>query len=783
MFRYIRPRFGRALRCALAFVIPSACALAASETILRRGWSYDRAEFTNSPAEVAAAMKDPSKIPLSGWIEFDVDVPVSGWYELWLGGMPAEWTRDLQVDGKLIYRQAASGSDDVITPLPKDGGVQFKDTNLYLAAGPHVLRFNRQNFSGALPSVWELRPVASDDAGGSVRVNIEGTRILAPGEKLVLTVTAGSAKPATYELSLGDQADGVLVPATSVSFPAVPAGSAPLVRRVEVPVSAPGLYSITANVGGRILRPSEFKTGLFLVVKDVAKYRAGPKPVQPGAFEFAGIFRSGMVLQREKPLPVWGWAKPGDNIIVTLAGKSARAVAGGDGRWQVAFAPLPAGGPHELTAINSAGTQLSVKDVLVGEVWLLSGQSNMGGPLLQSIGGVEAATKANYPEVRMTQIFSGSIEPDGDQRLMPAGWSRAVSDGDPKTLQKWNGIHFAFGTELNEKLKVPVGIVTNNRGGTYISTWISRAGHGREPTLQPVLEAYETSRREFLYEIPMLEKAVRQVGKWNKEGRKGDPLAGIEPEQLRNAPALNYEGLVAPLAPFAIRGVLWYQGESDSREAEAYRARFAAMIRDWRATWADESLPIIFAQIATSNGQPHQGPPGDAPQGELRESQASALSIPHTSMIVTLDLPRPNDDVHYLDKLPVGHRFALAALADVYGQKIEGSGPLYKSQKIEASAIRLSFDHADGLRAKGDKLGGFAIAGADKKWVWADAKIDGSTVLVSSPQVAKPVAVRYAWTATPCGANLYNGAGLPAPCFRTDDWPMTTTGRIGVTKN
>ena len=769
-----------ALLCTV--LAPFSRAAPAGGVIRREGWSYDRAEFTNSPDEVAAARKDPNKIPLSGWIEFNVEVPVSGWHELWLGGMPFGWTRDLIVDGQVIYRQGVSGSEDCLEPAPHDG-IQFKDTNLYLAAGRHVLRFNRQNFSGSLPAVFELRAVPSDDAAGSVRVNVEGTRILAPDEKITLLVTAGSTRPVSYELALGSQIDGTLIPAASVSFPAVPAGSPPVVKRVEVPFSSTGLYTLMASVNGKPLRPSEFKTGLFLVVQDVARYRSAQKPAAHAEFEFAALFRNGVVLQREKTLPVWGWARPGERVSVTLGNRSAKAVATADGRWQVVFDPLPAGGPLELGAVNASGARLLCKDVLVGEVWLLSGQSNMGGPLLTSLGGRELAEKANQPEVRLAAIYEDGVTPDGTARLQPAFWNSAVSGGNAQVLQKWNAIHFAFGTELHAALNVPVGLLTNNRGGTYISSWTSRAAHGREPTLQPLLEAAEISRREYLPELPMLEKAVRQVSLWNKNGRKGEALAGIAPEPMRNGPALLYESLVAPLAPFAIRGVLWYQGESDSREAEAYRSRFPAFIRDWRATWGDESLPVIFAQIATSNGQPHQGPPVDSPQGELREAQARALALPRTAMIVTMDLPLPGDDVHYHDKLPVGHRFALAALANVYGQKIESSGPMYRAMKIEGSAIRLTFDHAGGLHAKGGNPGGFALAGADRKWVWADAKIDGDTVVVSSPQIAQPVAVRYGWTATPCGANLYNAADLPSPCFRTDDWPLTTAGRIGVTKN
>ena len=218
--------------------------------------------------------------------------------------------------------------------------------------------------------------------------------------------------------------------------------------------------------------------------------------------------------------------------------------------------------------------------------------------------------------------------------------------------------------------------------------------------------------------------------------------------------------------------------------AEAYKKRLPAMFRDWRKLWHDDSMPIVYAQIAYGEGKPHQGDPSDSTGAELREAQLQTLSVPHTAMIVTHDLVTPTDNVHYLDKLPVGNRMALAALATVYGKQNEYSGPVYRQITINGGKARLSFDHAaSGLVAHGEKLGGFAIAGEDRKWVWADARIEGDSVIVESATVPHPVAVRYSWADTPCGANLYNKAGLPAPGFRTDTWPMLTTGVYWVQKN
>lgn len=464
---------------------------------------------------------------------------------------------------------------------------------------------------------------------------------------------------------------------------------------------------------------------------------------------FSGVFQDGAVLQREKPLPVWGWAPPGETVSVNFAGKSADAVAGTSGRWQVVFPPIPAGGPYELRA--TAGDRSVVcRDVLVGEVWLFSGQSNMGGPLGKVIGGLEAWKETDLPQVRIGLQYGAPSDGSTDRRLAPAVWVRA-SPRDP--IDRWIAIHFAFGRRLYRELKVPIGLIAANRGGTRISTWVSVATHEREPAFQPALAAY-------------------------REGQRLVAEGKAKAVPLHNAPGLLYDELIAPLAPFAIRGVLWYQGESDSPYAELYRRRFPIMIRDWRALWSDPSLPFIFAEIAYSNGKPWTSASADSPQAELRESQQAGLALPHTAMISTYDLVRPGDDVHYLDKLPVGERFAQAALAVAYGRQEKWHGPVFRGAERDGHALRVRFDDADGLQARGGAPGGFAIAGADRKWVWAEARIAGDTVLVSHPAVPEPVAVRYNWVGTPCGANLANAAGLPAEGFRSDDWPLTTTGKV-----
>lgn len=506
-------------------------------------------------------------------------------------------------------------------------------------------------------------------------------------------------------------------------------------------------------------------------------------------FSLASLFQDGAVLQRDKSLPVWGWAKPAEKVDVTLGAQTRSAVADEKGRWQVVFEPLKLGPPVTLSA-TAGGKTVAAKDLLIGEVWLLSGQSNMGGPLLTCIGGEAVARQADFPEVRAVGVQPAQAA-SGEQRLAKAAWVPAVSGGDPKKLANWVGIEFGFGTELNQALKIPVGLILANRGGTFISTWVSRKTQESDPSFKAVLDSFSADEANRIPELLAIAKAEGQIAKWRKDkaaaeaaGQPVPPAPHLSRDtEVANFPAKNFDALIDPIAPYAIRGVLWYQGENDSNMAEVYAKRFEAWMKDWRALWHQPDLPILFVQLAYGSGKIYQGEPADNGGSELKDVQRRALSNPHTAMVVTNDLMRLDDNVHYLDKLPVGHRLANAALTTVYGQDKPYSGPLYRAMKVEGDKIRLSFDHAQGLAAKGDKLGGFAIAGADRKWVWAEAKIDGDTVLVSHPQVSAPVAVRYSWAESPSGGNLVNADGLPAAVFRTDDWPMTSAGVGWVEKN
>lgn len=757
------------------FIIAFPVSLSAEdETVIRReGPSYDRSEFQEELDEIPAERKKEKQMPFRGWAEYDFEVDSPGWYELWFGGAPPDWPRDVYVDGKLLVRLGRSSAEEDGKPDGKKDGANFKELNVYLAEGPHTLRYQRYGSPGVLPSVWELRP-SPTGAGGSIRAEVQGSRIMAPGKSAQVKLTGGTSEPTKYELVLRDRLTDEETSVVTVEFPAT---ETPIEKEVAVSLEKEGFFELLAKSDGKMLRPADLKGGFLLVAKPAGTASKKDKPL-----EMAGIFSDGAVLQQEKPLPVWGWAKPGQKVEVTLAEQTKEAVADADGRWQVTFDPIKAGGPYELKA-SSGANEVTVSDIMIGEVWVLSGQSNMGGPLLQSLGGMEEAKNADFPDVRRA-LVRGLQSPSGEWRP-DVGWMGAVADGNAENLKQWIAIHYAFGTDIHKALGVPVGLISVNRGGTTISTWSSKALHEDLPSLRTVLAGYDADEKEHVSDLVKLNKLNSEVQKWREKAGKAKEQGNEPPAapkltaeiQENNAPAKNYEQLIEPLAPFAIRGFLWYQGESDSKMAAAYRERFPALIKSWRELWGDSKMPFIFAQLAYGRGDKYVGEPGDNKNSELKQVQLDTLSVPQTAMVVTNDLMRPGDKVHYPDKLPVGHRFALAALATVYGKDIEYSGPLYERMEIEGEQIRLHFKHVgDGLVAKDGELGGFAIAGEDRKWVWADAKIDGKTVVIRSGNVPKPVAVRYSPAEQPSGGNLFNQAGLPAAVFRTDDWPFSTEG-------
>ncbi|HUT01040.1 MAG TPA: sialate O-acetylesterase [Phycisphaerae bacterium] len=474
---------------------------------------------------------------------------------------------------------------------------------------------------------------------------------------------------------------------------------------------------------------------------------------------------------------MFGWAGPGEKVTVSLAGRSAGATADKDGAWTAMLGPLKAGGPFVLTAKSGASTARA-RGVLVGEVWVCSGQSNMEWTFKKGVtGGEKAVAAANLPRVRLFwgsgRIVRKPIRGLGGQ------WKVCT----PKSVRDFSAVGYYFARHVHERLKVPVGMICISYGWTPAEAWMSREALSADPEIKrDVLDRWDRWVAEY---PPRAMAYAEKLAAWKKakqaaaaEGKPlpAEPPAPPNPEFIHQAAAL-FNGVVAPVIPYGIRGVLWYQGETNDNRAYQYRKLFPMLIRDWRRAWGQGDFPFLFVQLSTV-GPPAKAP-GESNWAELREAQAMALSEPNTAMAVTIDIG--DGDVHPRNKADVGARLALAARATVYGEKrLPYRGPTYQSMTVQGGKIRVTFRHAEGLVAKGGRCVGFALAGKDRKFVWANARIDGESVLVSAPGVPKPVAVRYAWAHNPPN-NLYNKAGLPACPFRTDAWPGVTADDTKMT--
>ncbi len=612
-----------------------------------------------------------------------------------------------------------------------------------------------------------------------------------------------------------------------------------------------------------------------------------------------------MVLQREIPVPVWGWAEPGEKLSVRMADQSAEAVADKDGKWTARIGPFKAGGPHTLTVSGKATVE--IKDVLVGDVWVCSGQSNMEWTVSGAMNAQREIGDARNPKIRHFAVPKAvSAAPLAD--LAGGAWQECR----PENVGGWTAVGYFFARHLQEKLGVPIGLVHTSWGGTVCEAWTSGAALKTMADFKPAIEAIEASidrlpelQREYVEKLVLWEKTFADMDeggkkKWSEaavdvsswktmtlpaswenaglpnldgvvwfrkevavpatwsgreltlslgpiddsdittfNGTKIGSTDGwqaprtykvpgtlVKPglnaiavrvtdtgggggiygkaEQLKlegpgpaislagawpyavgldlskappkptlpfannpNAPTALYNGMIAPVIPYGIKGAIWYQGESNVGRARQYQTLFPTMIRDWRSRWGVGEFPFLFVQLA--NFLPAKAEPGESAWAELREAQELTLGTPNTGQAVIIDIGDAAD-IHPRNKQDVGKRLAIWALGTTYGEKAEISGPLYSSMAVEEGRIRVKVKHAGGgLVAKGgEALKTFAIAAADKKWVWAEAKIDGDSVVVWSDKVAKPVAVRYAWADNPNGCNLYNKEGLPASPFRTD---------------
>ena len=491
-----------------------------------------------------------------------------------------------------------------------------------------------------------------------------------------------------------------------------------------------------------------------------------------GDVKLPPIFSDHAVLQQDLAVPVWGTADPGENVTVSLNGQSQSATAGADGKWIVRLAGLKAGGPFEMTVTGK--NTLTVKDVLVGEVWLGSGQSNMQFPISSKHASYAGMTNeadeiaaANYPQIRM---FTGKSTKTYEPQSSIAGEWQVCS---PETVPDFSAVGYLFARDLQKDLQTPVGILTLAFGASTAEAWISREVMAADPQMKPLLDALDACEK-FYKESPQGSTNRPPPHPKTINARPGGSVPRGDPAQDQHFPTVLFNGMIAPVIPYAIRGVIWYQGESivgGTPGVNLYGHVQQALIKDWRQRWGEGDFPFYIVQL------PGQKNVSNNPR--VREEQATVLSLPKTGMAVTIDTGEATN-VHPKNKAPVGDRLARLALANVYGKQIEYSGPIYKSMKVEGNAIRVSFTHsAGGLVAKNGFLQGFQIAGADQKFVAASARIEGDSLVVISPDVSAPVAVRYAWDNFPegLGCNLFNSADLPAAPFRTDHWdyPLAVT--------
>ncbi len=445
-----------------------------------------------------------------------------------------------------------------------------------------------------------------------------------------------------------------------------------------------------------------------------------------GAVKLPAVIGDNMVLQQQQLVPIWGWDDPDMMVTVEMGEVKETAQADKDGKWMVMLPAMSAGGPHLVTIVGS--NTISLKNVCVGEVWLCGGQSNMEWTVHDSKGANEEIAAAHHPRIRHIKIPHTTAEkPQSD--VKSSGWQICT----PESAGKFTAVGYYFARHLQRELKVPVGLIGSNWGGTPIEPWIPANGFTKVPALSEFadnIDKYPVRRGKAIY---------------------------------HKSPLALYNGMINPLTPYALKGVLWYQGESNLGDGMLYHEKMKALIIGWRTAWNRADMPFYFVQLAPYR---YKGDPLALPG--IWEAQTATLSMQHTGMAVTVDL----SDIRPKNKQDVGKRLALWPLAKNYGRTdLVYSGPLYKSMQVENNKVRITFDHVGGglISRDGKPLSYFAVAGKDQKFATASADIDDDTIVVGADSVSEPVAVRFAWDqeATP---NLSNKAGLPASPFRTDEW-------------
>lgn len=478
----------------------------------------------------------------------------------------------------------------------------------------------------------------------------------------------------------------------------------------------------------------------------------------PAAVRTAPLFSDNMVLQQGQPVPVWGWADDGETVTVQFRGQTVRTTTQ-NLKWRVDLRPLKASGPDTFTISSASGT-IQFTNVLVGDVWVCSGQSNMEWSMRASHEPQADIAAATNTQIRVFKV--GKNRMDSPTTLINSAWEVC----SPKSIEGFSAVGYYFGRDLQQARKVPVGLIGTYWGGTPAEAWMSREALEINPRYRKeILDPFPAARENWRRAHEAFEKEKAEAARTGTTFTKNPPWQPWGGYEL-------YNGMIAPLLPYAIRGAIWYQGESNAGRAEQYRTLFPDMIRCWRRDWGQPDLPFFCVQLAPFKEVKPE--PAESDWAELREAQWLATQVlPNVGMAVITDVGDPKD-IHPRQKQPVGERLALAARGIAYGEKIQYSGPIYRRMEIQGDRAVLHFDHVGkGLEARDGALKGFAICGPDRKFVWANADIVRNTVVVSSPQVSQPIAVRYGWADCPV-VNLWNKDGLPASPFRTDDFPLTT---------
>jgi sialate O-acetylesterase len=507
-----------------------------------------------------------------------------------------------------------------------------------------------------------------------------------------------------------------------------------------------------------------------------------------GAVALPSVFSDHMVLQCDKRVPVWGWAEPGEHVVVAIAGQTHEATADPQGKWQLKLDPIPV--THEpLTMVVEASNRIELQDVLAGEVWVCSGQSNMQWSVDVSWNADLAILGAKHPQIRLLTVENAGVQKPIED--FEGQWQVC----SPETVPGFSAVGYYFGQQLHEILDVPIGLIDNAWGGSSCEAWVQRELFDQHPDLYgPLMQRWtdkenQTDAKEpyEAYEAGLLEWQQRAIA----AKQKGEPVPSQPPRPntdmiTQHRPGNLFNGRVAPIVPFAIRGVIWYQGESNASRAYQYRHLFPLTIQNWRNAWQQGDFPFYWVQLADFRAEHEE--PSESDWAELREAQTMAQDqLANTGEAVIIDIGEAAD-IHPRNKREVGNRLARLALAQDYGVDMAHRSPRYDSMEVSGGKATLSFKHlGDGLRTVDkQELQGFTIAGADQKWHRAQARFpaneageggtrpDRTKVVVWSDAVTAPVAVRYAWADNPV-CNLYSTEGLPLTPFRTDDWPGVTS--------